>query len=78
MNDTAIKEVADLEALLPDDSIDHGVCHICFPKDEGKQVALCGEDVTDQVMVPKAECINLCKECLAIEKPHLLAHFFRR
>ena len=66
--------IASLESLLPDDSIDHGVCPICYPKGSDKQLAVCGTDVTDEPLMPIAECVNICEACKKLEPTHMLKH----
>lgn len=68
----------DLETLLPDDSVDHGVCPICYPEDSGIQIAICGADVTGEILMPIQECVNLCKACVKEEMHHKLLHILGR
>ncbi len=71
-------ELLFLEDTEADDEPDHGVCPICYPKDTGKQIAICGVDVTGEAMMPKAELLNICKECLRLEIPHAIQHVLGR
>ncbi len=66
-----------LEEPIPEyEKPSHGVCSICYDRDSNKKpmYSLCGKDVTDEPIVPEAEVINKCKECLKAYAFHIIEH----